>query len=64
MTLEVLTPKQLYSGPNQIGSRAWVYKMLREGRIPYTRVGAKILIPKAALERLLDSDGAGQEREP
>ena len=36
-------------------SRTLVYEAIRRGEIPSIRVGRRILIPRAALERLLES---------
>lgn len=35
-------------------SRGLMYEAIRTGTIPSVRIGRRILIPKAALERLLD----------
>jgi hypothetical protein len=40
----------------QIG-RAAFYTAIRRNQIPHLRVGKKIIIPRAALERLFDSCG-------
>ena len=42
----------------QLGlSRGLMYEALRTGQIPSIRIGRRILIPRAALERLLDEAG-------
>lgn len=40
-------------------SRAFAYEAARRGEIPSIRIGRRILIPRAALQRLLDSPGGG-----
>ena len=45
--------------PDEVGkllriSRGSVYEAIRRGSIPSLRIGRKILIPRAALEKLLD----------
>jgi excisionase family DNA binding protein len=40
---------------NMLGlSRTTVYAAAKRGEIPTIRIGGKILVPRAALERLLD----------
>ena len=42
----------------QLGlSRGLMYEALRTGQIPSIRIGRRILIPRVALERLLDEVG-------
>ena len=41
-------------------SRALAYEMARQGRIPIIRLGRKLVVPKAALERMLE-DAGGKE---
>jgi len=42
----------------QLGlSRGLMYEALRTGQIPSIRIGRRILIPRVALERLLDEAG-------
>lgn len=36
-------------------SRVSAYEAIQRGEIPYIRIGRRILVPKKALERLLDS---------
>ena len=36
--------------------RATVYEQIRQGTIPSIRMGRKILVPRRALEKLLDVD--------
>ncbi|MFC1938085.1 excisionase family DNA-binding protein [Chloroflexota bacterium] len=36
-------------------SRHLTYEAIRQGKIPSTRIGRRILIPLAALEKLLES---------
>jgi len=38
-------------------SRPTAYQGIRTGKIPYIRVGARILIPKSALDKLLSNAG-------
>ena len=40
-------------------SRATAYDAVSRGEIPAIRIGRRILIPKVALEKLLDGDGRG-----
>ena len=35
-------------------ARGHAYEMVREGKIPHLRLGRKILIPRQAVERLLE----------
>ncbi len=45
----------------QLGlSRGLMYEALRTGQIPSIRIGRRILIPRVALERLLDEAGRSQ----
>ncbi len=37
-------------------SRGLTYEAVRTGKIPSIRIGRRILIPKAALQRLLEKD--------
>ena len=37
-------------------SRGLTYEAIRTGKIPSIRIGRRILIPKAALQRLLEND--------
>ena len=39
-------------------SRAFAYEAVRRGEIPSIRIGRRVLVPRAALERLLDGDNA------
>jgi len=38
-------------------SRGLIYQAIREGQIPSLRIGRRILIPRAALEKLLANPG-------
>lgn len=42
--------------------RGTIYEALRTGAIPSVRVGRKFLIPRAALERMLEGGTAGPQR--
>jgi excisionase family DNA binding protein len=42
-------------------SRATAYDAVSRGEIPCIRIGRRILIPKVALERLLESAGTGDQ---
>ena len=42
-------------------SRATAYDAMSRGEIPCIRIGRRILIPKVALERLLDGAGGGAQ---
>jgi len=39
-------------------SRSFAYEAVQDGQIPSMRIGRRILVPKAALQRLLDSAGS------
>ena len=39
-------------------SRAFAYEVVRRGEIPSIRIGRRVLVPRAALERLLDGADA------
>ena len=41
--------------------RSTAYEAARTGQIPTVRIGRKILVPKAALARLLGKDAAADE---
>lgn len=41
-------------------SRAHAYAMVREGRLPVLRFGRRVVVPKAALERML-TEGANHD---
>lgn len=43
-------------------SRASVYKLLGEGRIPSVRLGYRIVIPKKALEKFLMDEARLEQR--
>jgi excisionase family DNA binding protein len=43
-------------------SRATAYDAVGRGEIPCIRIGRRILIPKVALERLLNTDGVEADR--
>jgi excisionase family DNA binding protein len=34
------------------GSRSWVYELMKQRKIPYVRLGGRILIPSSAIEEL------------
>jgi len=40
-------------------SRNTAYEAVRRGEIPVIRIGKRLLVPKAALERLLSGGGSG-----
>ena len=40
--------------------RNFAYELARTGRLPVVRLGRRLLVPRAALERMLEE--AGQER--
>ncbi len=42
-------------------SRAFAYEAVRRGEIPSIRIGRRVLVPRAALERLLDDDMLRQQ---
>jgi excisionase family DNA binding protein len=42
-------------------SRASAYEAVRVGEIPSVRIGRRILVPKSALQRMLDSAGESDE---
>jgi len=45
----------------QLGlSRGLMYDALRSGQIPSIRIGRRILIPRAGLERLLEETGVSR----
>ena len=44
-------------------SRGAAYEGVREGQIPALRIGRRILIPKAALERLLEQSASAAEHD-
>lgn len=39
-------------------SKNGTYEAVRRGEIPHVRIGARIVIPRAAIERLLQVSGA------
>ena len=41
-------------------SRSLAYEAVRNGQIPSVKVGHRILIPRVALERMLDNPVAGE----
>lgn len=43
-------------------SRASVYEAIRLGRIPHVRIGRRILIPRTALEQMLESEAVASIR--
>lgn len=40
-------------------SRGLAYEMARCGKLPVVRFGRRLLVPRRALERMLDQPGAG-----
>ena len=42
-------------------ARATIYQAIREGQVPSIRVGRRILVPRAALQRMLEAAGERQE---
>lgn len=45
-------------------SRGLMYESVRSGQIPSLRIGRRILIPRAALQRLLDEAGTTNSIRP
>jgi excisionase family DNA binding protein len=43
-------------------SRSSVYQGMLTGEIPHVRIGKRKLIPRAALERMLDGGGTNADR--
>jgi len=41
-------------------SRNGAYEAVRRGEIPSLRIGRRVLVPRAALERMLDRAGSGR----
>jgi excisionase family DNA binding protein len=39
-------------------SRAFAYEAVNRGEIPSIRIGRRVLVPRAALERLVDEQGS------
>jgi excisionase family DNA binding protein len=39
-------------------SRGTAYAAVREGRLPHLRIGKRILVPRVALDRLLEQAGS------
>ncbi len=56
---EVFRIDQLVSMPEWPLGRSATYDAIRRGDVPSVRIGRRILVPRAALERLL----TGEERE-
>ena len=53
---EVLLVLTVEKARQQLGlSRGLMYEAVRRGQIPSIRIGRRILIPRAGLQRLLDS---------
>ena len=44
-------------------SRAFAYDAVRRGEIPAIKIGRRILVPKLALDRLLETSGEGSTEE-
>jgi excisionase family DNA binding protein len=44
-------------------SRSFAYEAVQRGEIPSMRIGKRILVPKAALERLLSSPASSNPSE-
>ena len=42
-------------------SRVTAYQLAREGKIPTLRLGRRLVVPKVALERMLESAGKPKE---
>jgi excisionase family DNA binding protein len=38
-------------------SRAFAYEAIKRGEIPHVRIGRRVLVPRGALERMLDVGG-------
>jgi excisionase family DNA binding protein len=45
-------------------SRAFAYESVRRGDIPHVKIGRRLLVPRAALNRLLDSAEAMEADDP
>ena len=45
-------------------SRAFAYESVRRGDIPHVKIGRRLLVPRAALERLLDSATSQETEDP
>jgi len=43
-------------------SRMTAYGAVRDGTIPSIRIGRRVLVPRAALDRMLDQAGAYSEK--
>ena len=42
--------------------RSAAYQAARDGQIPVIKLGRRLLVPKVALERMLDTSGAFQDK--
>lgn len=47
------------AGKDKIGRNQW-YRLIRAGAIPHVRLGRRIYIAKAALDRVLEQIAAGE----
>jgi excisionase family DNA binding protein len=56
-----LTPDELLALEGWPLGRSSTYDALKRGDIPSVRIGRRILIPRAALDRLLSGDSGGLE---
>jgi excisionase family DNA binding protein len=45
-------------------SRAFAYESVRRGDIPHVRIGRRLLVPRVALDRLLDSAISPEAEDP
>ncbi len=41
------------ASPYRLGSRAWIYERLADGGIPSVKIGGKLVVARAAVERLI-----------
>lgn len=54
----------MFEQPVRIAGLAWVAERISSlGQIPALRIGRRILIPKAALERLLEQSASAAEHD-
>lgn len=61
MSTEVLTVQE--AGARLGLSRPSAYKAARSGAIPVIRIGGKLIVPRAAIDRLLQIDNGKSEGE-
>jgi excisionase family DNA binding protein len=45
-------------------SRAFAYESVRRGDLPHVKIGRRLLIPRAALTRLLDAAMPAENQDP